>query len=394
MKKTIFLFFLIMFMIGTDTFLISPLLPTLQELYNVSTEISGWMVSAYALGYAIFALIAGPISDGLDRKRVIIGGMIFFSISTFLCGIAPAFWWMITFRFLAGVSAAFVSPQVWASIPLLVSPQHIMKCIGIVTAGLSLSQMFGLPIGAYLASIHYSTPFFVIGICSAILGILIYFTLPHLRPLQQEFQKQTVFSRYNQLLHVSKTVPSFFAYFLFQTGNFAAFSFLGKWLSDQFQLELNEIGIAMLILGFGNLTGNLFGVKVVNKFGKTCSLYGGIIVLVALYLILPHLKYVLLIEVFFFIIFFITGILFAIMMSALQTLSQSARGTIAALTNSSMYIGQMIGAALAGFLYVIFHNFSAIGMFTASMYIFSLFMFKRAEIIQNIEPETKQKIVT
>ncbi len=66
MKKTFILLFLIMFLIGTDTFLVSPLLPTLSETYQIPTSISGWMVSAYALGYALFALISGPISDRLD----------------------------------------------------------------------------------------------------------------------------------------------------------------------------------------------------------------------------------------------------------------------------------------------------------------------------------------
>ncbi len=69
MNRVLAVFFTIMFMIGTDTFLISPLLPTLQQVYHVSTELSGWMVSSYALGYAGFALIAGPISDGLNRKK-------------------------------------------------------------------------------------------------------------------------------------------------------------------------------------------------------------------------------------------------------------------------------------------------------------------------------------
>ena len=68
MKRVLAVFFTIMFMIGTDTFLISPLLPTLQQVYHISTELSGWMVSSYALGYAAFALIAGPISDSLNRK--------------------------------------------------------------------------------------------------------------------------------------------------------------------------------------------------------------------------------------------------------------------------------------------------------------------------------------
>ncbi|MEB9936581.1 MFS transporter, partial [Bacillus cereus] len=36
MNRVLAVFFMIMFMIGTDTFLISPLLPTLQQVYHVS----------------------------------------------------------------------------------------------------------------------------------------------------------------------------------------------------------------------------------------------------------------------------------------------------------------------------------------------------------------------
>lgn len=77
MKRVLAVFFTIMFMIGTDTFLISPLLPTLQQVYHISIELSGWMVSSYAVGYAAFALIAGPISDSLNRKKVMVIGMSF-----------------------------------------------------------------------------------------------------------------------------------------------------------------------------------------------------------------------------------------------------------------------------------------------------------------------------
>ena len=41
------------------------------------------MVSTYALGYALFALIAGPISDGMNRKKIMILGLVGFAISTF-----------------------------------------------------------------------------------------------------------------------------------------------------------------------------------------------------------------------------------------------------------------------------------------------------------------------
>jgi predicted MFS family arabinose efflux permease len=45
--------FATMFVIGTDTFLVAPLLPTLAGTFHVSSDVSGWMVSAYALGYAL-----------------------------------------------------------------------------------------------------------------------------------------------------------------------------------------------------------------------------------------------------------------------------------------------------------------------------------------------------
>ncbi|MBJ7968322.1 MFS transporter, partial [Bacillus cereus] len=75
--------------------------------------------------------------------------------STFFCGIAPSFLCMLTFRFLAGVSAAFVSPQLWASIPLLIEKNQIVKAIGFATAGITNYQILGQPMVAYLATKNY-----------------------------------------------------------------------------------------------------------------------------------------------------------------------------------------------------------------------------------------------
>ncbi|WP_238327458.1 MFS transporter [Paenibacillus gorillae] len=200
MGKRTALLFIIMFFIGTDTFIISPLIPTLQELFDIPTKYSGWMVGAYALGYAIFALIAGPLSDGWDRKKVMFYGMISFSISTILCGFATDFWSMILFRFLAGISAAFTSPQVWASIPVLYPASKSVKVSGIVMAGLASAQAFGIPIGGLLASTHWSYPFYVIGLFSLVVSIFIHYTLPSMKPIQGQATKLPIFKRYIPLL--------------------------------------------------------------------------------------------------------------------------------------------------------------------------------------------------
>lgn len=124
--------FFTMFAIGTDTFLVAPLLPLLQREFDVPLSRAGWLVSAYALGYALFALVAGPVSDRHDRRRVILSGLAAFAVLTCACGLVWSFWSMVAARFLAGVSAAFVSSQIWASIPMTVPrPSIILSLIHI-----------------------------------------------------------------------------------------------------------------------------------------------------------------------------------------------------------------------------------------------------------------------
>ena len=127
---------------------------------------------------------------------------------------------MLTFRFLAGVSAAFVSPQVWASIPLLIEKKQIVKAIGVATAGLSISQILGLPLGAYLATIHYTIPFYFIGILSALLVILIYVVLPEIQSVHIGGNKKRFYSVINNYLQIQRFHFLILHTFFFQTGNF------------------------------------------------------------------------------------------------------------------------------------------------------------------------------
>ena len=209
---------------------------------------------------------------------------------------------MLTFRFLAGVSAAFVSPQVWASIPLLIEKKQIVKAIGVATAGLSISQILGLPLGAYLATIHYTIPFYFIGILSALLVILIYVVLPEIQSVHIGGNKKRFYSVINNYLQIQR-FHFLILHTLFSNRKFCCIFIFGVWLSIQFGLQVHEVGTAMLVLGLGNLTGNIFGPRIVNKIGYNLSFYGGIIFTAVLYVLLPHVKNIVLVELSFFALF-------------------------------------------------------------------------------------------
>lgn len=326
---------------------------------------------------------------------MMIAGILFFSVSTFLCGLAPNFWSMIAFRFISGVSAAFLTPQVWASIPMLLPPQKILKGMGIATAGLAISQALGLPMGSYLASISWSTPFFVIGLASLLLSIPIWAFVPDILPAQnmQGAAKVSLIQRYRELLGTPKAVKAFLAYFIFQFGNFTAFSFLGTWLADDFSLSVSQVGSAMLVLGLGNIVGSFFGPNVVHKLGQRNALMSSLVALAGLYIILGNVTNLTVIEIFFFLLFVFTGTLFPLLMSLLQSLSSTARGTIAALSNSVMYAGTTLGGAIGGFLYANYGGFVSISFFTAIMFVVSMFVFLSSGVLslaQAPQPKTQK----
>lgn len=381
MNRVIALFFCMMFIIGTDTFIASPLLPTLREAFGISVERSGWIVSSYALGYALFALVAGPLSDGWNRKKVMIAGMISFGVFTLLCGLAANFWTMLLFRFLAGVSGAFVSPQVWAAIPQVVPSGKVLKAMGIATAGLAVAQMLGVPIGSYLAAYGWHTPFIAIGAASFVIVMLIALVLPSIPAPPAEGKAPSIVGRYRGLLRESRAKKAFLAYFVFQLGNFATFSFIGTWLSDQFGLSVGGIGTVLLFLGLGNTLSSFFGSSVVQRVGGRRAFVSGMVLLVLIFPSLSFMESITYVKLAYFLIYFIMGMLFPLIMSWLQGLSSTARGTISSLANASMYFGATIASSVAGILYTHFHGFVSVSLFTVLCLLVSLLLFHRSGVL-------------
>ncbi|MCC3372519.1 MFS transporter [Cohnella sp. REN36] len=375
MRRHIVLFFLIMFLIGTDTFLISPLLPTLQHEFGMPVGIAGWMVGAYTLGSAVFALIAGPLSDGWNRRTVLLCGLLGFAVSTILCGFADGFWTMCLFRLLAGVSAAFTAPQVWASIPAVLPPARVPKAMGVAFGGLAAAQALGVPIGSWLAAGGWSAPFWAIGGGALVLAAFAFRLLPDMKPGAPRAERTSILRRYAPLLQSGKARSGFLAYLLLHLGSGTAFAFAGKWMTDRFGLSIGQLGTVMMFLGLGTLAGSMISALATRKLGAAGAVTIGMSALVALYAGMPHLGGLSGVTAAYLVINTVLGVIFPIVMAGLTSLNASIRGTISSLANATMNGANTLGAWLAGLLYVQLGGFSAIGAFAGACLVLSLGLF-------------------
>jgi MFS family permease len=141
---------LTMFVIGSDLFVVSPLLPQIAASFAVAAATAGLCVTVFALVYMAGAPLLGHIGDRVGRRRILVCCLGVFAIANLLTAVAGSFAWLLGARLLAGAAAAGVSPSVYAlaggSAPFGRRGTHL----AIVVSGLLASLTLATPCAALI----------------------------------------------------------------------------------------------------------------------------------------------------------------------------------------------------------------------------------------------------
>jgi EmrB/QacA subfamily drug resistance transporter len=99
------------FMTILDVSIVNVALPSIKDSLNFSNDNLQWVLTAYAITYGGFLLLAGRIADLFGRRRVFVVGVIVFSLASLLCGLAWSEGALIAFRAVQGLGAAIITPS-------------------------------------------------------------------------------------------------------------------------------------------------------------------------------------------------------------------------------------------------------------------------------------------
>ena len=91
--------------------MIAVALPQLMGAFGVSLTSVGWLVTAYLIAMASLQPIAGKLGDRLGRRRLILGGLVYFGIASIGAATAFSFWSLLFFRVQQALSVAIVLPN-------------------------------------------------------------------------------------------------------------------------------------------------------------------------------------------------------------------------------------------------------------------------------------------
>jgi EmrB/QacA subfamily drug resistance transporter len=128
------------------TFLISSIniaLPAIEKSFDLNAVTLSWVVTSFLLATAMFLLPAGRWGDLTGIRRLFKAGVVLFTLSSFLCSLAPSGFWLIVFRFLQGVGAAFTSTTGPAILVSAFPPRQKGRVLGISVSAVYLGLAFG-----------------------------------------------------------------------------------------------------------------------------------------------------------------------------------------------------------------------------------------------------------
>ena len=98
------------FMVVLDVAIVNVALPSIKTDLNFSQESLQWVITAYAIFFGGALLLGGRLADLLGRRRLFVIGLVVFTVSSLLDGLAWSETSLIVFRSVQGLGAAMLSP--------------------------------------------------------------------------------------------------------------------------------------------------------------------------------------------------------------------------------------------------------------------------------------------
>ena len=153
MPLPLFALFLAAFAFGTTEFVIAGILPDVAAGLDVSIPFAGYLVSGYALGIAVGGPLLTMATRGVSRRTILIALTIAFCLGQIACALAPSFATMLAFRVATAIAhGAYFGIAMVVAVSLV--PQAFRgRAVSVILAGLTVSNIIGVPAGAAIGGL-------------------------------------------------------------------------------------------------------------------------------------------------------------------------------------------------------------------------------------------------
>ncbi len=139
-----------LFMIMLDNTIVNVALPEIQRDLDIGVSELEWVVTGYALSFAVLMLSGGKLADMFGRRRIFLVGLAVFTASSLFCGLAGSAEMLIVARVAQGVGSAFMMPATLSIITATFPPRERGAALGIWAGVSAMALAIGPLVGGLI----------------------------------------------------------------------------------------------------------------------------------------------------------------------------------------------------------------------------------------------------
>ena len=164
----VFTLWLLVFSSASQTMIIAPILPQIGDDLGIADAALGTLVSVYSLMVGIFAILSGPVSDRIGRRRILLVGCGAMTVALILHTLVSDYASFLTVRMFAGMAGGMLSGAAVSYIGDYFPYERRGWATGWVMSGSAFGQIVGIPIGIVLAGQWgFRAPFYIFAVTMA-----------------------------------------------------------------------------------------------------------------------------------------------------------------------------------------------------------------------------------
>jgi len=339
------------FVIGMGAFMVIGIIEPFAEDLQLTSSKAGWLMTSYAIGYAILSPLLVSLTGGIGRRRVLVFGLSLFGFACLLAAVSPNEIFVFLARVLAAAGAGLVTPVGSAVAAGLSAPEKRARSLAAVFFGLTLAQIFGVPVGSYLSYTYgWRTAFYIVAILSLPCIYLLWTRIPAGLKFQATSLRELreTLSSFPIMLSVLFTAAFLGAIYI-------PYTFLAPLLSEYQGFGRNGIAVVLMLSGVGAVLGNLISGWFTDRVGSYKTL---LFIALAQVLLMPVLSLVPVPNIVVFVFALVwAGCGWSVMapqQSRLLSIAPDKASVVLALNAAAIYIGAAIGSALGASVLEIF----------------------------------------
>jgi len=157
-----------------DRYVVNAVSPRIQHAFGLPDARTGWVMSAFMLGYFLTSPAFGALGDRRPRRGLIAGGVVVWSLATVGSGLAVGFASLIVARIAVGVGEACDATLSPTIIDDVASPGAKARALAIFYAAMPVGAALGYIVGGQLeGAFGWRSAFFVAGAPGLVLALLV-----------------------------------------------------------------------------------------------------------------------------------------------------------------------------------------------------------------------------